>query len=73
MRELPDFQELRRFGFGENFTAMLGLVEEMVKHLVKTLEETKGSEEHVAICFKSEPPKTINVRRTWKEEACEAM
>ena len=79
-------------------TRSSGLVEETVKHLVRSLEfaskdvpciqqprknsqlvqllQFQGSlsclkQDPVPISFKSEPPKTINVRKAWKEEAME--
>lgn len=70
MRDMSGLKELRRFGFGENFTATLSLVEETVKHLLRSLDsESKDDGGNVLVVFKSEPPKTINVPRKWKQEA----
>eukprot|EP00438_Fugacium_kawagutii_P009451 Skav202062 [mRNA] locus=scaffold1138:593531:596650:- [translate_table: standard] len=65
--DMSSLKALRRFGFGENFTATLGLVEETVKHLLKSLEPQM--EELIPVIFKSDLPRTINVRKAWREEA----
>eukprot|EP00435_Cladocopium_sp_Y103_P063368 s294_g25.t1 len=73
IEDIEHLTELRRFGFGDHFTATLALVEETVKHLLSSLEselgETKEHTEMIPIVFKSDPPKTIHVQRAWREEA----
>lgn len=70
IEDIEHLSELRRFGFGDHFTATLALVEETVKHLLSSLEsETSTEPREIPIVFKSDPPKTIHVQRAWREEA----
>jgi len=79
IEDIEHLTELRRFGFGDHFTATLALVEETVKHLLSSLESLESDasidrdetedREVIPIVFKSDPPKTIHVQRAWREEA----